>query len=345
MDKDGFRPSLDPDGFFTSFQLEHQAYNLSTDEPYNTVQLIATGLFGDNTPVPAEVVYSVSHPTAVEISPTGVLTAKAAVTNAVIYASMTYQGFTRRDSALLGIIDGLPAEHLKRLAIALNPSDSAKISNTAGNKIMQLIREDSAGNQMTAVRVALRSSDTLTARISLSGTNVSVQPRRPGPVMLYASTYAYGVAQKDSMSFIVGWPLWGLHSTYERIPTGTRQPVLDFFPGTFTMGVGGCIAWANLSEDLDIDITFEDPAKVAAPAIPGNCALLGGIDPNPGNIPPFRIETGSNGQVVPLSQFRARAFLEPGVYNYYSTLHGTKGRIIVCDEANDSTCAPENIKW
>ncbi len=46
---------------------------------------------------------------------------------------------------------------------------------------------------------------------------------------------------------------------------------------------------------------------------------------------------------IAFSPYRARAFSAPGVYPYRSTVHGTTGLVRVCDERNDTTCAPVRI--
>jgi hypothetical protein len=337
-EKADFTPSLDAHHFYERLVFEDHAINIATAAPYDTVQLHVHADMQDGTPVPGTIFYSTTD-TAIEISATGLLTAKHPVTGAVVRASLTYNGFTRTDSALVNVLDGSPSSKLKTLTLAPFPGDSAKVTSqtsslSQGTKQLVLTLQDSTDNDMSGLSVALRSSDTLTATIEQSGSDIVVTTHRPGRVMLYASTYAYGMAKTDSLQFIVGWPLGALLSVYPRTLTGTKSAILDFFPGTITLGVGACAVWANLDTANAVDITFDNPSAVGEPT--GICALLSSAHMGSGNIPAFHGGDPNN----PFAGFAGRSFPQAGEYPYQSTINGTHGTVIVCDELHDSSCFP-----
>lgn len=357
LSDEGFSSYLEPSQFFSRFELEHNAYNLSMVLPYNTVQLKVAAEMEDGSPTPGSIVYTVSNP-AIEVTEDGGLRAVSPIASAVIHASLTYDGLTRTDSAIVSVIDSEPVS-LHTLAIRPNNGDSAKVTiqNVGGraqSKSLPLIRESESGNNLSHILVSLRSSDTLTASVVRSGNNVTVRTVRPGRVTLFVSTFAYGKVKKDSLPFTVGWPLWSLMRTYDRTPSGSFTPILDFTIRNFTVGVGACLSWQNPylgatpDLDLDLDINFEDSISVGLPSEGTPCRTQYGLyDSLPGNIHPFRsIRPEIGGTTAAYySSIRSRLFTKTGVYPYWSNIHGTSGVITVCDELNDTTCAPARSKW
>lgn len=349
MDKDGFNPASRQDQLLTEVKLEFNAYNLATDEPYNTVQLQATAISGTGKVLDHPVTYSVADPKLLEVSSDGVLKAIAPTTGTVVRVSMTYNGLTRTDSAFVAVTSGTPSAFPARVAIELNEGDSAKAAapglGGATSKSIRLIRADSSGNNMSALRVAVSSADTATAKITQSSNNVAVNPVRPGRTTLYVSTYAYGIALRDSLSFLVGWPVDAWINVYARFPTGMATPILDFYSKRFTLGTGACVAWINHTE-MDVAIEFEEP-ELVGPANRDLCVIIAAMtgDTGGGNIDAFRTEIKEDGSFDAFQRMRSRAFNTPGVYRYHSRLYGTYGEIIICDEQNDSTCSPENYRW
>lgn len=346
IDKEAFTPAIGADQLLSKVKLEFNAYNLAMDEPYNTVQLRVSGISGSGEIVDQPVTYSVANPALLEVSSTGLVRALAPTAGTVVHASMTYNGLTRTDSAFIAVIDGSPVIYPARVAIEPVPGDSAKFAvggHGLRDKTMLLIRADSSGDNMSDLRVAISSADTSIAKVVQSLNNVTVRPVRPGRTTFHVSTYAYGIALHDSISFLVGWPLGGHVDVYARYLTGSATPILDFHAGRFTVGIGSCILWQNFTE-IDVDIEFETP-ELVDPPVGATCLGLGSADINGGNIAPFRTQYSSNGSIDIFSKMRGRTFNTAGVYRYYSKIHGTSGEIIVCDELNDSTCSPENYKW
>ncbi len=346
-----YRP---PDQYFAVLALEHHAINLSTEAPYDTLTLHTIRTMGDGSVVPGEVTYSVNKP---NISVTnGVLKAHSAVANAVVRVTLTYGTITRTDSALVSVIGTVP-DHLHTFGLRLPAGDSAKTA-VGVSKTIPLIRESVSGSTLSTLFVSMVSSDTMTAAVTRSGDMVTITPRRPGRVVLSTSTFAYGTVWRDSLVFAVGWPIQFQVLTVERFTTGSVGTGLDFVHRDFTIGVGGCVVWISGSLTTDIDVQFDDPSHVGAPGGRVCSSSYQMLNPEVGgNIAPFR--------TIPLPQFteedledyekymsymnaffspyRARTFSAAGVFPYRSALHGTTGIVRVCDERNDTTCAPMRL--
>lgn len=348
IEQDGFGTEKSPRQFFARLDVDHHAVNLAMTSPYNTVQLQVVAEMGDGSAAPGTPTFTVQDSAAVSVSATGLLTAIEPIEKTVVRISMTLDGVTRTDSVAVSVIAGSPPSLLNELAIVPQPNDSAKV-NVGGNlgggsKTLTLLRLNTDRDTLSSVLVSLRSSDSLTAVMSLSGNDIYVTAKRPGHAMLYVSTYAYGVEKRDSLPFTVGWPLGVFVSTWDRIATGTNVSILDFNPRSLTVGVGACVIWWNGEVDgRAIDIVFDDPS-VASEA-DGMCATLSVLPAAPGNIPAFAPTLGPSGNPEFGTQFASRMFLKPGKHHYRSTLYGTEGVIHVCDEHEDRSCAPQYLKW
>ncbi len=349
-----YRPS---DQYFAVLALEHHAINLSTTAPYDTLTLHTIRTMGDGSVVPGEVTYSVNNP-AISVT-NGVLKAHSAINSAVLRVTLTYGTMTRTDSALVSVIGTAP-DRLRAFGLRVPAGDSAK---SAANvpKTLPLIRESESGANLSTLLVSLLSSDTMAVTITREGNSeVSITPRQPGRFVLSASTFAYGAVWRDSLVFTVGWPIRFGAPIVEKFTTGSISTELDFVYRNFTIGVGGCVVWTNESRVSGMDVQFDDPSHVGPPA--GSVCTGGLANPEVGgNIASFRLipmpekflqegfwDTATDEDFqeylqAAFSPRRARAFLTAGVFPYRSTLHGVTGIIRVCDERNDTTCAPTRI--
>ncbi len=351
LDKEGVGVAIDPANLLQKVETEYRSYNLSQVDPYDTVTLKVRGISGTGTTIDVPVVYGYND-RYVTISPAGLLKAVAPVSNTPVTVTMTFGGSTRVDTIRVSIISDVP-QQLQRVAIALNPGDSAKAMSA---KLLPLIRESSGGTNLGAVLVSLRSSDTATAKVAQVGNNVQVTPIRVGRVMLHVSTYAYGIGMHDSLSFLVGWPISGFIGSYMRYDRQLKKEIIDFKGGNRTVGIGACLTWLNLNVTLDLDVVFEDSSNVlsadsAGIEVMGTCKLWAQADTagtgklHGKNIAPWRRRFFPNGAIDVLSAGRSRVFRKAGIYRYRSLLNGGTGIITVCDEKNDRTCSPETYQW
>lgn len=336
----GHSSYLPPENFYAVLKLEHHAINLSMIAPYDTLTLKTIQEMGDGNVAPGEVEYSVNNP-AITVTG-GVLTAVSPVTKAVVRATLTHDGITRTDSAFVSVIAAAP-NRLRNFGMKLNIGDSAKIGTGGGNKVIPMVREGESGANLSTLLVSFISSDPSVATIAQSGSNLRVTPIRPGRVMLYLSTFAFGKAWQDSLPFTTGWSVLFTVPSYERYVTGSLTKMLDLSLNDVTVGVGGCVVWRNMSENMDLDIEFEDTTNIVAP-LGYNCAQ-NVLNPEVGgNIGPFHfISSDGTMEGILRSIFSpngSRVFTKAGVYKYRSTLYETGGIIRVCDEKSDTTCAP-----
>ncbi len=339
----GVTSHLPQDKFFAAFTLEHHAINLSVVEPYDTVTLKTVATMADGSLAPGEITYSVDNP-ALSVQD-GILKANSAVAYAIVRVTQTHGPVTRTDFAVVSVTDAPPTP-LGAFKIRVPETDSAKAA-VGTTKTFALVRQSDAGDNLSGLHVSIRSSDTTIAKISSSGDDLNVVPVRPGRVMLYATTFAFGSERKDSLLFTVGWPLSFHLPTVETSVAGQLTKILDFTYQNITVGVGGCVIWTNRSYTLDLDIKFDNATHVAPAAA---CPFFFIRDrTTSGNIAPYRAvewdgvdESESYFDSV-FSPYQARTFTAQGTYPYKSSANGTKGVVRVCDENNDPTCAPQRV--
>lgn len=348
MDKAGLNLYGDTGTMVSYVRFEHRAYNLAIDTPYNTVNLDVGAYSIQNKRLDFPITYEVTNHLAMEIDSSGVLHAKGTASGALIKAYTTVDGVTRRDSVYVTITAGTPARLPVKVAFELNPGDSAKLGETtqyARGKTVKIIRNDDTGGNISTLQVGLWASDLSKAKVAQSGNNATITPYRPGNVTFYISTYAYGRVFLDSLPYLIGWPVSGYIGAYTRMPSGSRDSIVDFHPKRLTVGTGACVHWAAKSYNYPVDVEFEDSAEAKSPVNVPQCwaFMIDGFVP--GNISAWKVLSDGNGGPLTGSHMRARVFTKPGIYKYRSKLYNTTGEIRVCDEKNDPSCAPENYKW
>lgn len=357
IDTEGVAPAIHASRLLQRVTIEYRTYNLSRMQPYDTVTLNARGISGTGATVdaPIKFAYDTQY---VDIRENGFLTVKKAVDRTVVTATMSYGGATRVDTTIINVINGSPPVN-PRVAIAPNVGDSAKVAYSGVwltlQKTLRLIREDGNGTPLSML-VTVQSSDIAVASITQSGASLAVAAVRPGRTVFRVSTYAYGVGLQDSLSFIVGWPLFVRVLGQERFVSGSLVPTLGLGGERITVGIGACVIWSNPSADTDMDIIFDDPTHVAPSDSAFSeggmmCKLFSSQDTtagvlNRGNVAPWHVtEFFAPGVPNVFTASRGRAFPKAGVYTYHSARHGYTGTIVVCDESHDTSCAPENYKW
>lgn len=333
-DTSDFMTARAPHEFYATMTFAHHAINMATVAPYDTIHVLAVGSMQDGSPVPGAVVYTSSDSTVVSVDSAGLLTAHGVTSGTMIRASLTYDGITRMDSALVAVTSTLPSSSLQRLSI-VPPHDSAVVpsaslfSNTS--KSLLVVPTGAPGDTLSSLVFDVGVSDSTKATVARSSNTLVVTGHSPGRVMLYASTLAYGVVKRDSLAFMIGWPDIYLNYVNTRYKTGTKTPIKYFTGDTITIGVGANVLWINTSDTVRVDVIFDNPA--AAEAATGTLTLYAGT--SAGNIPPF----GSHDTLGFAPGYAARSFTRPGKYPYHSARFGTGGTIVVCANS-DTTCLP-----
>lgn len=367
LSEQAITPSLPPSQLLARLQLNEHAYNLAIAAPYDTVQLKATGYSGTGEVIDAKVEYSIALAAQdkMMITPAGLLSVSTSGTDMIVRAQMTYNGVTLTDSAFVNVFASAPMYPIEHVGFMLQQGDSAITAVGSSHQATHIIGTDSRDSNVPSLSVRFWLSDSSIASPSdpksKTGATITVAGRRVGKVMLYTSTYAFGVILKDSLEFQIGWPVipGNVLATPRFDPKSTKW-VMDFDQKRVIVGVGACVTWRNTQFDLPIDVKFDDPSAVGPSSTPitvrsatggenpinGRCMSWGSFDLNNGNIEPFKYEKNENGRNVTNSQYRVRTFPRAGVYRFYSTLYNTEGTIIVCDnQGSNPDCDPDKYLW
>lgn len=323
------------DRVYWQLTLDHRAVTLSLTPPYDTLQLTAIPQTVSGSPITGQpaATFTVSDPSIVSISTTGLLTALKAGTSVTVVAKLTIGTLTLSDTAIVNVNDvPSPPPVITTLSIQPAEGDSAKVA--AGfSAFLSPVVLDANGSPLFDVAVWLWSSDTTVVTIDAFG---DITGQQPGHATLYAQATAYGVTKIDSLRYTVGQPIFAFEPILARTPKNSLTPVSYFSPATLTLGVGGHVIWLNQSKQ-PVDIVFDNPAAAQAvgDAYVDIFAYLYGLNgpdnPNAaGNIPAFApVDSTSGGDGTGV---RIRWFPQAGTYTYHSTLYNTTGSIVVTND-------------
>lgn len=310
---------VDPSHLLSALVLDHHAIVMSTAASWNTIQLTATPTnpAGASLAGLARPTYTLSDTGSITISPEGVLTAVSPVTGVRVIASVTDGNVTRTDTAYVDVTDASPPPVLAGFSIQPVPGDSARMAAADffwffGRKVITPQATDDQGAPIAGLPTHFTTSDHSIATVD--PTTGLVFAIRPGTVVIRASTTAYGVSMRDSLTLTVTPPLLGLVLPAERTPAGSTTSVLVIDPPTLVVSAGATVLFANASFDKSIDYVFDDSTHVMeSPIIPEGA----------GNIPAFHADS------LHPAVYVTRAFPTPGTYTYHSTLFDTHGTIVV----------------
>jgi hypothetical protein len=304
--------------------------------PYNTVQLTATPVNALGEPINnAGLVTFTAADSIVNVDSTGLVTANfrtAGLTSLTrIIASLRYQNVTLADTVAIQVTATAPSSPLATFTLQPAAGDGTRcninithLSENCGSVITTAL--DEAGDTlMSATKatlvVAYASSHPLLATIDRAGTITELDT---GHVTFSASTWAYGVAMRDSLPYIIDWPLFDF--TYIVQTTNNLLPTLGLKKPGMTIVAGGNIGWLN-PIDQKIDIVFDDSTSVSS-----GCFLICGLLPpmGGGNIPPFYTDTTHTDTSAYAGGITARLFPVAGTYHYHSRIFpSTRGVIYV----------------
>jgi hypothetical protein len=318
---------------YWKLSLNHHAITVTDSAPYDTITLVATPrtALGAAISTTNPVSYTIRSP-GVSVT-NGVLRGTAPASQVWVIATMTVDGLTLLDSAVINVTSHTaPVQTLKSLSIQPAPGDSAKVGVTLSYYVNQQVL-DVTDAPINNPLVAFSSSDTTIATIDPTG---SVTTYRQGQVMLYGETTMYGVTKTDSLLLTVGLPVVAVEAVVSRTPFGSPTMQSYFAPETLAIGVGGYVIWSNTSGQ-PVDLVFDTPS--AAKAVSSSTAFYGAVIgilfgdvaiTDSGNVSAFSPAdpTGASGE----TGNRARYFPTAGSYPYHSALYGTTGVIVVQPE-------------
>lgn len=351
---------LSPTQTYWVLRLNYHAVNMATVAPYNTVQLTATPLntVGDSLPGLGSATYTAAD-SSVTVSPTGLVTARYTTPGTFVVATLQNpkRNLTNADTVFIQVTDTVPQHPLATFSIQPPSGDSAKRAidfNPGGTVFWPVSAADAVGDIMCtssvnfyggyqptcALQVYFTSSDPTVA--SIGRTDGSLTLRRPGHVTFYATTMAYGVTKRDSLPFVIGWPMGAVISSLWITPVAGLTPVLSFSPPKIEVGIGADVRWPNQfggpTPGDSVDVVFDDSTAVQ----PGCGVFFGEVQncnsltppTGGGNIPPFAPDTAarSAGDFVTYfhSIIRGRTFPIAGTYTYHSRRYpSATGKIVV----------------
>ena len=330
----------DPTKLFMRVTIDHPAINMSTAEPYNTLQLTATPLDArgnamSGLPRPT---FTSSDTSSVWVSPEGVLTARNATTDVRIIAEIDAGGNVRHaDTAYVNVTSDPNPPMVATFSIDAVAPDSNKWNSVPFSAFMpalflqffggmetipvlELRALDSNGDPVPGLAVEFESLTPNLVKVDRTGYFVGNAPEVPGEATFVVRTMAYGVALVDTATFTILSPI--VQGVQYWSPLGPDHPEFNFRPSEVTIRRNGFVFWMNFSAE-QLDVVFEDPSKALA-AQP-MCDSFGGEGPfcESGNIAPFGAADFS------LDVIRGRQFTEAGTYRFRNTQTGFEGRVIV----------------
>jgi hypothetical protein len=333
---------------YWTLQFTHHAINLALTPPYDTVQLTAVPRNAAGAPLAGlgQVTYTTMDST-VTVSPTGVVTARTVTppggTQVIATLQDRLQRVTHADTVFIQIVQTPPALPLKTFSLQPALGDSAKRSfdfttnttgfGTSGVFLWPVTVTDAHGDSVCtvsacALQVSYTSSNPAVATIDPH--TGEVRNIDTGHVVFTAATLAYGVAERDSVAFTVGYALNG--TVYMTLAILAGVLTVGFVaPRKLLLGVGAVVTFCNKTPQ-PVGIAFDNPAAVDT----ASCGPVNGVFAPPtgsGDIPAFggvmQLDTvfNPNGSINTIDTLYnnpadavCRRFNKPGVYHYHSSV-------------------------
>jgi hypothetical protein len=340
-----------PSQLYVGLQLNQHAINMAV---HDTIRLTAAALTGGTPLSDAGPVHFSTLDSTVTVDSTGLMTARFATPLTVVYARVTTHGVTHTDSAAIQVTPTAPAP-LAGFALRLPPGQDTNIAvNFSSATQLEFVlapvlyyqATDAGGDSLPPLLVYYSSSDHSVAFLNSSGPgseselingqiyngDVQLLAFKVGQVTISVETWAYGVAKRSSLTFVVGLPQYAKIQMLGETPVASLTQIGVFSPSSYIVGKGAVVTWEDDSVDVPIDVVFDDSsavqstidiysfAYIACQLQPSNyvCPTATGA----GNILPFQAD--QNGPAT-----RSRSFPAAGTYTYHSRLYGTSGTIIV----------------
>lgn len=337
-----FSPPTDIGNVYWSVRLNHNAIILSTENPYNSVQLEAVPHTPDDvewewdgavedSPAITTTWFSTDS-SKVRVTSDGLLTARAVTTSSGVNIIVRKQikNITHLDTARV-VVTSLPdPPRVKSLSMDL--ADSSKRASGIFPLLIPTIVTDSNNSQLIGIPVTYRTSNTELTKFNNKWTgSLSYQLWVSGNTNIIASSYVYGVSIKDSLALEIGYPL----SVLIGFPSVVQTPISSggiehrLRTSLQEIGPGGEVFWENSSgvrpssytgillPAADMSVVFDDPSNVLE-ANGLNASGEGNIDNIPGD-PTLSVA----------NRRRHRRFTQPGEYRYTIQPWGFRGTVIV----------------
>lgn len=342
-DTTGTAPRSQADTYWT-LRLDQHAVTLALTAPDNTMRLHPTAInpLGDTIPLGGVVQYTTGD-SSITVDRSGLVTAKYSTLSrgkpTYIIASLqdTVERLTMTDTVFIQVTPTAPSSPLATFSAQFDPSDTSTHRPVGLGRVLTPTLLDATGTAMSSpILVAFTSSDPYIATVTsrnvgeLTDDGGYVIGTRTGTVTIHAETWAYGVAERDSITLAFGDRISARVTVLSKTPYGSLTPVLYFSPPSVTIAAGGVVTWQNTDNTDSIDVVFDDPTSA------DSAAALNHPDFYPytgrGNFTGLYNDTASsnNGDfdTYIFHILRARSFPVPGTYHYHSTIYGSTGTII-----------------
>jgi hypothetical protein len=250
---------------FFKLDLNYHAINLALTPSYDTVRLAATArsaagtVFSEN----GQVTYQATDST-VTVDSTGLVTAHYVTAKTEVFATRTVQGVTQTDTAVVAVTPSTFQAPLATFSIQPMPDglDSVRAAvNTFGyslnnyNGNIPLYVTIGTGDPATdtvctangckkvngyKLAVYYWSSNPTVATINRSSGIVSFN-NIPDTVTFFVETYAYGIAKRDSLQFLITYPDFSTIQLQAVPAFGKPGPVIEILQPTTTVVVGATL--------------------------------------------------------------------------------------------------------
>lgn len=295
---------------YWALTIDHRGVTLSTAAPYDTITLVATLCDATGAPLAAQapVTFRTDN-SKIALTPDGHVRALGVVTAARVIAEAAIGNIRHADTALITVTADDPPPVLAYFDVQ---ADSTVPMLATLPFVARAFTADSVPIPATALNVAYTVSDPLVASI----TNGRLLGHKIGHVSVIATTTVYGVTMADTLDIDVTMRLGAVVNVIMRATKVGEAEHPVFSPSEVVIAPGGYVVWFD--KVAKTDIVFDDPTNVVAQT------ALPGTPTGTGNVAPF------GGDTFILNNFQSRAFTQPGVYEYHSTLiPGATGRVVV----------------
>jgi hypothetical protein len=255
---------IPPAQAFLTLALNYHAINLALTPPYDTVRLTTTARSAAGTVLggSGRVTYQATDST-VTVDSTGLVTAHYVTAQTEVLATRTVQGVTQTDTAVVAVTPSAFPAPLATFSIQPMPDglDSARAAvNTNGYELndgngnIPIYATIGTGNPKTDTVCDVNgcgvNGDNLAVYYWSSHPAVATIDRSfgyvvfhdfPDTVTFFVETYAYGVAKRDSLLFLITYPdIIGIE--LEAVPAvGRPGKVIEVLQPTTTVDVGATL--------------------------------------------------------------------------------------------------------
>jgi hypothetical protein len=285
-------PTPAANAVFWALRFNWKAVNMALTAPYNTAQLTATPVtvMGDSIRGAGPVTYTVAD-SSVAVSSTGLVTAHYTTNKALVVASVTINGMTQVDTALIRVTpSNTLAAPLATLSIQPKSDglDSAKIAQDAVTRMningtrgaIPVYATVATGDPVTDTVCNIRNCPLLMGFTSSDANVAAIDPvsgrvtaGAPGHVTFAVSSLVYGVGRRDSLPFTVGYRLGiGIPANFAVSDGGSSShPILIPLSGTYLLGIGGSLGVFNQgSQSIEVVFDYHTPTvhRVSNSSVP-----------------------------------------------------------------------------